>query len=88
MPPHSPAGDASQSPFPTTHWTLVHVVQGGTPEDAAKALCQRYRYPIYDQLRHRSPEKGGGREAVADAVLEPGEVKAGMAWLQPVLSEQ
>jgi RNA polymerase sigma-70 factor (ECF subfamily) len=37
----------SVSSFPTTHWTLVQVVQAGTAEDAAKALetlCTRYWY--------------------------------------------
>ncbi len=50
-----PSPDAAHSSsFPTTHWTLVQVVQGGTPEAAAKALeslCQRYWYPIYAFLR-------------------------------------
>ena len=40
--------------FPTTHWTLVHAVQGGSAEDAARAmeeLCKGYWYPIYAFLR-------------------------------------
>lgn len=48
------ADQTSNSPFPTTHWTLVQVVQDGSPEDAAKALesiCTRYWYPIYAFLR-------------------------------------
>jgi RNA polymerase sigma-70 factor (ECF subfamily) len=42
--------------FPTTRWTLVQLVQGGPPEEAARALesiCQRYWYPIYAYLRRK-----------------------------------
>lgn len=49
-----PADQTSNSPFPTTHWTLVQIVQAGSPEDAARALesiCARYWYPIYAFLR-------------------------------------
>jgi RNA polymerase sigma-70 factor (ECF subfamily) len=40
--------------FPTTHWTLVQALQGGDPDDAARAmekLCKGYWYPIYAYLR-------------------------------------
>ncbi len=40
--------------FPSTHWTLVHALQNGNPEDAAAAmeeLCKGYWYPIYAFLR-------------------------------------
>ncbi len=53
--PSQPPGDGNrQSAFPTTQWTLVQVVQGGSPEDAAKAMeaiCAGYWYPIYAFLR-------------------------------------
>lgn len=42
------------SPFPTTHWTMVHAVQEGTPEEAARAMeaiCRDYWFPIYAYLR-------------------------------------
>ena len=54
MPSQPPADGNHQSAFPTTHWTLVQVVQGGSPEDAAEAMeaiCARYWYPIYAFLR-------------------------------------
>ncbi|MEQ1862138.1 MAG: sigma-70 family RNA polymerase sigma factor [Chthoniobacteraceae bacterium] len=60
-----PADETSNSPFPTTHWTLVQVVQGGSPEDAAKALetiCARYWYPIYAFLRR----SGHGQQDAED----------------------
>lgn len=44
----------NNSAFPTTHWTLVQAVQGGSPEEAARAMediCQGYWYPIYAFLR-------------------------------------
>ena len=47
--PHSQHAD-----FPTTHWTLVQAVQGGSADDAARAmeqLCKGYWYPIYAFLR-------------------------------------
>ncbi|MCF7789299.1 MAG: hypothetical protein K9N47_24470 [Prosthecobacter sp.] len=40
--------------FPTTHWTLIHAVQGGSTDEAARAmeqLCKGYWYPIYAFLR-------------------------------------
>lgn len=40
--------------FPSTRWTLVHAVQGGSEDEAARAmeeLCKRYWYPIYAFLR-------------------------------------
>lgn len=43
-----------RSSFPTTHWTLVQIVQGGDKKQAALALedlCERYWYPIYAYLR-------------------------------------
>lgn len=46
--------------FPSTRWTLVHAVQGGSPEDAAEALeelCKRYWYPIYAYLRRSGHAK-------------------------------
>jgi RNA polymerase sigma factor (sigma-70 family) len=48
------ADTTSNSAFPTTHWTLVQTVQGGSAADAAKAmeqLCKGYWYPIYAYLR-------------------------------------
>lgn len=39
-----------QTPFPSTHWTLVRRVQHGDEADAARAMeeiCGRYWYPIY-----------------------------------------
>jgi RNA polymerase sigma factor (sigma-70 family) len=40
--------------FPTTHWTLVEIVQGGDQKRAASALediCANYWYPVYAYLR-------------------------------------
>lgn len=40
--------------FPTTHWTIVHAVQSGDADAAARAmeaLCKGYWYPIYAFLR-------------------------------------
>ncbi|WP_395736866.1 RNA polymerase sigma factor [Prosthecobacter sp.] len=40
--------------FPTTHWTLVQIVQGADKKQAAVALedlCESYWYPIYAFLR-------------------------------------
>lgn len=48
--PNSKPKDA----FPTTHWTMVQVVQGEDKELAAVALetlCKRYWYPVYAYLR-------------------------------------
>jgi RNA polymerase sigma factor (sigma-70 family) len=45
---------AGSPEFPTTHWTLVNVVQGKDPKQAAQALeeiCSRYWYPVYAFLR-------------------------------------
>jgi DNA-directed RNA polymerase specialized sigma24 family protein len=46
---------SSRSPeFPTTHWTLVQIVQGRDKKQAALALediCSRYWYPVYAFLR-------------------------------------
>jgi RNA polymerase sigma factor (sigma-70 family) len=56
MPDPNPADRASNSAFPTTHWTLVQLVQTGPAEDAARAMesiCQRYWYPIYVFLRRK-----------------------------------
>jgi RNA polymerase sigma-70 factor (ECF subfamily) len=56
MPGPKPEDCAKNSTFPTTHWTLVQMVQSGAPEDAAKAMeaiCQRYWYPIYVYLRRK-----------------------------------
>jgi len=42
------------SPFPTTHWTLIQAVQEGSPQEAAQALetiCREYWFPIYAYLR-------------------------------------
>ena len=64
-----PADQTSNSPFPTTHWTLVQIVQAGSPEDAAKALdalCQRYWYPIYAFLRR----SGRGQHDAEDLTQE------------------
>lgn len=53
--------DSNRDPnFPTTHWTLVQVIQGEDKASAAQALehiCGRYWYPIYAYLRR------SGREA-------------------------
>ena len=54
MPSQQPVDDLHQSGFPTTHWTLVQVVQDGSPGEAATALeaiCTSYWYPIYAFLR-------------------------------------
>ncbi len=59
------ADQTSNSSFPTTHWTLVQIVQGGSPEDAAKALeaiCAHYWYPIYAFLRR----SGHGQQDAED----------------------
>jgi RNA polymerase sigma-70 factor (ECF subfamily) len=56
VPDAKPADFGRDPTFPTTHWTLVQVVQGGAPEDAVKAMetiCQRYWYPIYAYLRRK-----------------------------------
>lgn len=48
------ANDAPNPAFPTTHWTLVQIVQGEDRKKAAEALediCGRYWYPIYAFLR-------------------------------------
>lgn len=48
------ANDAPNASFPTTHWTLIQIVQGGDRKMAAEALediCGRYWYPIYAYLR-------------------------------------
>lgn len=52
--------DAEHASFPTTHWTLVQIVQGTDKKLSAMALediCSRYWYPIYAYLRRagRSP---------------------------------
>lgn len=63
------ADQTSNSPFPTTHWTLVQIVQGGTPEDAVRAmeaLCARYWYPIYAFLRR----SGRGQQDAEDLTQE------------------
>lgn len=57
-----PADQTSNSPFPTTHWTVVHTIQSGGQSEAAQALetlCARYWYPIYAFLRrsgHSQPD--------------------------------
>lgn len=51
--------------FPTTHWTLVNIVKGQDPRQAALALeeiCARYWYPIYAYLRR----DGHGAEDAED----------------------
>lgn len=58
--------------FPTTHWTLVQTIQGGSPEEAAKALetiCHDYWYPIYAYLR-RSGRKQHEAEDLTQAFFE------------------
>lgn len=48
------SADDRSAPFPTTHWTLVQIVQGGDKKQAALALedlCSRYWYPVYAYLR-------------------------------------
>ena len=48
-----PPGKDSSS-FPSTHWTFVRAVQGGSADESAQAmeqLCKRYWYPIYAFLR-------------------------------------
>jgi RNA polymerase sigma factor (sigma-70 family) len=52
--------DTRHASFPTTHWTLVQIVQGSDKEQSARALediCSRYWYPVYAYLRRsgRSP---------------------------------
>lgn len=46
---------SSRNPdFPTTHWTLVQIVQGADKKQAALALedlCESYWYPVYAYLR-------------------------------------
>lgn len=46
--------DSGATKFPTTHWSLVKVVQLGSEADARAALetlCQNYWYPVYAYLR-------------------------------------
>jgi len=55
--------------FPTTHWTIVHAVQQGSPEESAKALdvlCRSYWYPVYAFLR-RSGQAAEDAEDLAQA---------------------
>jgi len=52
--------DPHDASFPSTHWTLVQIVQGEDRKSAAAALeaiCGRYWYPVYAYLRRsgRSP---------------------------------
>jgi len=82
-----PADQTSNSPFPTTHWTLVQVVQGGSPEDAAKALetiCSRYWYPIYAFLRR----SGYGQQDAEDLTQAFFERLIGEEAIQTVRREQ
>jgi RNA polymerase sigma-70 factor (ECF subfamily) len=54
MPEPQRPSQAQTASFPTTNWTLVEVVRGGSPEEAARAMgeiFQRYWYPIYAFLR-------------------------------------
>lgn len=58
--------------FPTTHWTLIHAVQEGSPDVAARAmeaLCNRYWYPIYAFLR-RSGRSAHDAEDLTQAFFE------------------
>ncbi len=46
--------DSGGTNFPTTHWSLIKVVQHGSETDARAALetlCQHYWYPVYAYLR-------------------------------------
>lgn len=46
--------DSGGTNFPTTHWSLIKVVQRGSEADARAALeslCQNYWYPVYAYLR-------------------------------------
>lgn len=48
------AEDQKNMSFPTTHWTLVQIVQGTDKRRANLALedlCSRYWYPVYAYLR-------------------------------------
>ncbi len=58
--------------FPTTHWTLVQIVQGNDAAAAAQAmdeLCKGYWYPIYAFLR-RSGHGVEDAEDLAQAFFE------------------
>lgn len=60
------------SPFPTTHWTLIHQVQEGSPAEAAKAMeeiCHNYWFPIYAYLR-RSGRATHDAEDITQAFFE------------------
>ena len=68
-----PSADTSKNPdFPTTHWTMVQAVQGGSDAEAAEAresMCRRYWYPIYAFLR-RSGHGAHDAEDLTQAFFE------------------
>jgi RNA polymerase sigma-70 factor (ECF subfamily) len=62
----------THAPFPTTHWTLIHAVRDGSPEEAAKAMeaiCGHYWFPIYAYLR-RSGRNPHDAEDLTQAFFE------------------
>lgn len=66
-----PASEGDPS-FPTTHWTLVQIVKGDDPKQAAMALediCARYWYPVYAYLR-RSGHSGPDAEDLTQMLFQ------------------